>query len=162
MGICGCFGDQQCLKSFVGILPKLHCIYRGRDTLDLEAAAMGEMLVGIPSRDPSAISVLAWDDVSTSWSNSFDFWGKGTGMITGAGCLGVKFLDPQPDVSSTTWDRRFLTSIVMLPSPSDLGDGFTRLATMVVETSPRGNTLGPAPPPGMVGYPFPGRQACRQ
>ena len=33
--------------------------------LDLDATVMGEMLVGIPSRDPSTTSVLAWDDVST-------------------------------------------------------------------------------------------------
>ena len=52
---------------------------------ELEATVMGEMLVGIPSRDPSAISALAWDDVSTGWSNSFDFWGGGIGMTTGVG-----------------------------------------------------------------------------
>ena len=67
---------------------------------DLEAAAMGEMPVGIPSRDASAISVHTWDDVSTGWSNSFDFWGRGIGMTTWVGLLGVEFLDPQPDVSS--------------------------------------------------------------
>ena len=44
-------------------------------------------------------------------------------MTTGFGLLRVKFLDPQPDISSTTQDKRFLTSIVMLPSPSDLGGG---------------------------------------
>ena len=41
-------------------------------------------------------------------------------MATGVGLLGVKFLGLQPNVSSTTWDRRFLTSMVMLPCPSDL------------------------------------------
>ena len=40
-------------------------------------------------------------------------------MTTGFGLLGVKFLDPWPDVSSITQDRRFLTSMVMLPSPSN-------------------------------------------
>ena len=44
-------------------------------------------------------------------------------MTTGLGLLGVEFLDLQPDVSSTAWDRRFLTSMVMLPSPSNLGGG---------------------------------------
>ena len=38
------------------------------------------------------------------------------GTATGIGLLGDKCLDPQLDVSSTAWGRRFLTSIVMLPS----------------------------------------------
>ena len=41
-------------------------------------------------------------------------------MTTGLGLLRVKFLDMQPDVSNTAQDRRLLTSMVMLPSPSDL------------------------------------------
>ena len=32
------------------------------------------------------------------------------------GLLGDECLDPRLDVSSIGWDRRFLTSIVMLPS----------------------------------------------
>ena len=90
----------------------------------LEAMGMGDMLVGIPSRDASAISVLTWDDVSTGWSSSFDSWGRGIRTTTGLVLLRVKFLDPQLDVSSIAWDRRFLTSIVMLPSPSNFGGGF--------------------------------------
>ena len=43
-------------------------------------------------------------------------------MTTGLGLLGVKFLDPQPDISSIAQDRRFLTSMVILPSPSDCGE----------------------------------------
>ena len=42
-------------------------------------------------------------------------------MTTGLGLFGFKFLDPQPDVSSIAQDRKFLTSMVMLPSPSDFG-----------------------------------------
>ena len=34
--------------------------------LGVEVVAMGEMLVGIPSRDASTISALASDEVSTS------------------------------------------------------------------------------------------------
>ena len=44
-------------------------------------------------------------------------------MTTGLGLLRVEFLDLQPDISNTTQDRRLLTSMVMLPSPSDLGGG---------------------------------------
>ena len=42
-------------------------------------------------------------------------------MTSGLGLIRVNFLDLQPDVSNTAWDRRFLISMVMLPSPSDLG-----------------------------------------
>ena len=45
------------------------------------------------------------------------------GMTTGVGLLRVEFLDLQPDISSNAWDRRFLTSMVVLPSPSNLGGG---------------------------------------
>ena len=38
------------------------------------------------------------------------------GTTIGVGLLGDECLDPQLDVSSIAWDRRFLTSIVMLPS----------------------------------------------
>ena len=56
------------------------------------------------------------------------------------GLLGVKFSDPQPDISSIAWDRRFLTSVVMLPSPSDFGGvDLWGLAIMMVETLPRGS-----------------------
>ena len=47
---------------------------RGVMLSDLEVIAMGEMLVGIPSRDVSAISMLTWDEISTSWSSSFGWW----------------------------------------------------------------------------------------
>ena len=33
------------------------------------------MLVGIPSREPSASSMLAWDDVSTGGTVTSNFWG---------------------------------------------------------------------------------------
>ena len=38
------------------------------------------------------------------------------GLLLGIGLLRDECLYPQLDVSSTAWDRRFLTSIVMLPS----------------------------------------------
>ena len=66
--------------------------------LDLEVTAMGEMVVGIPSRDASTILVsswaLTWDEVSTSWGSSFSLGGGGVRMTTGFGLLGVEFPDP--------------------------------------------------------------------
>ena len=65
--------------------------------LDPVVTAMGEMVVGIPSRDASTIStssrVLTWDKVSTSLMSSFGSWGGGVSMTTGFGLLRVKFPD---------------------------------------------------------------------
>ena len=63
-------------------------------------------------------------------------------MTTGYGLFGVKFLDLQPDVSSIIQDKIFLTSMVMLPSPSNFGGvDLCGLAIMVVETLPIGGTF---------------------
>ena len=47
----------------------------GVTLLDLGVAAMGEMVVGTPSRDAAAISassrVFSWDEVSTGLGSSF-------------------------------------------------------------------------------------------
>ena len=45
----------------------------GLALLLLYAAAMGEMLVEMPSREASASSMLALDDVSTGGSETSDF-----------------------------------------------------------------------------------------
>ena len=63
-------------------------------------------------------------------------------MTTGLGLFGVEFSDPQPDISSIAQDRRFLTSVVMLPFPSNFGGvDLLGLAITMVETSPRGGTF---------------------
>ena len=66
--------------------------------LDLVVLAMGEMVVGTPSRDASASlmssRVLTWDEVSTSLGSSFGLWGGGVSTTTGFGLLGVEFPDP--------------------------------------------------------------------
>ena len=123
----------------------------------LETAAIGEMLMGMSSREASAVLVLAWDEVSTGWGGPSGFWGGVVGTATGVGLLGDKCFDPQLDVSSTAWDRRFLTSIVMLPS--NLGGGgiygdwlpwWWRPCQEVV-------SFGPTPPLEVMGYQFPSR-----
>ena len=57
--------------------------------LDLVVMAMGEMMVGTPSRDASAIltssMALTWDEVSTGLESSFGLWGGGVSMTTGFG-----------------------------------------------------------------------------
>ena len=70
----------------------------GVTLLDLGVTAMGEMVVGTPSREASAIStssrVLTWDEVSTSLERSLSLWGGGLSVTTGFGLFGVEFLDP--------------------------------------------------------------------
>ena len=63
-------------------------------------------------------------------------------MATGLGLLRVKFSDPQPDISSIAQDSRFLTSVVMLSSPSNFrGVDLWGLAITVLETSLRDSTF---------------------
>ena len=66
--------------------------------LDLVVVAMGEMVVGTPSRDTSTIlkssRALTWDEVSTGLGSSFGLWGGGASMTAGFGLLGVKFPKP--------------------------------------------------------------------
>ena len=118
----------------------------GVPLLDLIVAAMGEMVVGIPSRDASAILAsswaLTWDEVSTGWGSSFGLWGGGVRTTTGFGLLRVEFPDPWPDMSNIIWHRRFLTSMVMLDSPSDFGGVVLWwLAIMMVENLPIGSAF---------------------
>ena len=89
---------------------------RGVTLLVLKTTALVEMLVGMSSREASTTLALAWDEVSTSQSGPSGFWGRVIGTTTWLGLLKVEFLDPEPDVFSIAWDRRFLTSTVMLPS----------------------------------------------
>ena len=65
---------------------------------DLVVTAMGEIVVGTPSRDASAIltssKALTWDEVSTSLGSSFGLWGRGVSTTTRSSLLGVKLPDP--------------------------------------------------------------------
>ena len=101
-GIYGCFGGQQILKGFVGICPELQCIHQGSKT----SSPLERLL--LPQHSPEMRCLLA--------EGHSGFWSGVMGTATGVGLLGDKSLDLQLDVSSTSWDRRFLTSIVMLPS----------------------------------------------
>ena len=63
-------------------------------------------------------------------------------MTTGCGLLVVELLDLWPDISSIAQDKRSLTSLVMLPSPSNFGGvDLWGLAITMLETSPRGSTF---------------------
>ena len=114
--------------------------------LDLVHAAMGEMVVGTPCRDASTIPtssrVLTWDEASTSLGSSFGLWGGGVSMTTGFSLLRVEFPGPWPDISNMAQDRRLLTSMVMLTSPSNFGRVVLwGLAIMMVECLPIGGTF---------------------
>ena len=100
---------------------------RGVLPLGHGALAVGEMAVGISSREASPILVssgaLTWNDVSTSLEKSHSLGGGGVSMTMRLSLFGVEFLDACLDVSNTTWDRESLTSMVMLTSPSGIGGG---------------------------------------
>ena len=112
----------------------------GVTLLVLEMATIGKMLAGMSSREASVTLVLTWDEMSTGWSGPSGFWGGAMGTTAGVGLLGDECLDLQLDVSSIAQDRRFLTSVVILPS--NFGGDLWGLATMMVETLPRGSTFG--------------------
>ena len=57
------------------------------------------------------------------------------GTTAEVGLLGDECLDLQLDASSIAWDRRFLTSVVILPS--NFGGDLCGLANKIVETLPR-------------------------
>ena len=77
------------------------------------------------------------------------------GTATGVGLLGDECSDPQLDVSSTAQDRRFLTSIVMLPSNFGgiYGDWLPRWWRPPQEAV----SFGLTPPLEVTGYQSPGR-----
>ena len=80
--------------------------------------------------------MLAWDEVSTGGSRPSVFCGGDMRTTAVAGLLGDDCWDPQLDVSNTAWDRRLLTSVVMLPL--DLGGDFGGLVIKTVGMSSRG------------------------
>ena len=105
----------------------------------LETAAIGEKLVGMSSREVSASSTLAWDEVLTAWSGPSGFWGGVMRTTAVVALLGDEHLDSQLEASSTAWDRRLLTSVVILPS--DFRGDLCGLVIRRVKTSPRGGTF---------------------
>ena len=83
---------------------------KGLTLLLLEMAAIGEMLVGMSSREASASSTLTWDEVLTAWSGPSGFLDGVMRPTAVVDLLGDEHLDSQLDGSSTAWDRRLLTS----------------------------------------------------
>ena len=69
----------------------------GAPPLGPGVSAVGEVAVGISSREASAISassgVLTWDDVSTGPERSLSLWGGGVSTTMGFGLFGVEFPD---------------------------------------------------------------------
>ena len=78
----------------------------GLALLLLQAVAIGEMLVGRPSREASASSILAREEVSTSRGEASDFWGGDATASTVATFPMGECLDLQLDLSAITWVRR--------------------------------------------------------
>ena len=151
----GSHGGQQILKGFFGFAWSSIASTRGVTLPVLEMVAIGEMLAGMSSREVSATLALTWDEVSTGQSGHSGFWGGVMGTTTGVGLLGDECSDPQLDVSSIIWDRRFLTSIVMLPS--DFGGIYGDRLLQWWRPHKGVVSFGLAPPLEVMGYQSPRR-----
>ena len=103
----------------------------------LEMAGIGKMLVGMSSREASASSMPTWYEVLTARSGPSGFWGGVMRTIAVVGLLGDECLDSQPDAFSAAWDRRLLTSVVILPS--DCRGDLCGMVIRMMETSLRGS-----------------------
>ena len=148
---------------FVGLCTELHCVHQGRDTLWSRGCCNGRDAGGDSSRAASAISALTWDEVSTSWTNSFGWWGRDIRMTTGCSLFRVELLDLWPDVSSIAWDKRSLTSwsccpLLLILVGGLMGTGYLWWWKACQEAIPSGL----APPPGVMGCQFLGRHVCLQ
>ena len=97
-----------------------------------EMAAIGEMLAGISSGEASPSSMLAWDEVLAVGSRPSGLCSRDVSTIAVVVLLGGVCWDSQLDTSNTAWDRRLLTSIVILPLGlrGDLGGLVTRTVGM--------------------------------
>ena len=91
------------------------------------------------SREASASLMLAWDDMSTSGSETSDFWGGD--IVTTAVVIFPReeCSDSQLDVSIIAQSRRSLTSAVILPS--NLEGDLCGLVVMVMEALPIGGAF---------------------
>ena len=103
----------------------------------LEMAAIGVTLVGMSSGEASASLMLTWDEVLTAWGRPSSFWGGVMRTTAVVDFLGDDHSDSQLDSSSTAWDRRLLTSVIILPS--DFRGDLCGLVIRMVETSLRGD-----------------------
>ena len=92
------------------------------------------------SREPSASSMLAWDDVSTGGTETSDFQGGDVVTTTVVIFPREECLNSQLDASTIAQSRMSLTSGVMLPS--SFGGDLHWLVVWMMEASPIGWCLG--------------------
>ena len=114
------------------------CVCGRVPPLGTSVLAVGELAVGVSSREASPISAssraLTWDDVSTGLGKSPSLVGGCVSTTMGFSLFWVEFPDACPDMSNTAWDRSSLTSMVMMTSLSAFGRGaLTGLGTWMGE-----------------------------
>ena len=129
------------LRALLAFLQSSIASARGVMLLDLEVVAMGEMLLGIPSKDASAISALTWDEVSTDWCSSFGLWGGGVRTTIGFASSESRFWTHGQKCSASLKIGDSLPPRSCCPLLPILGVDLWGLAIMVVETSPIGSTF---------------------
>ena len=113
-------------QSLVGLFLEIDCICHGGTTAGLWCLSCGRggsqdfLQGGIPpsqhhpGHSPGMMCPLARGNLLV---------GRGVTRTTGSSLLGVEFPDTCLDMSNTVWDRRSLTSMVMLTSLSAFGRG---------------------------------------
>ena len=81
------------LRALLALVQSSARSIEGLMLLLLEMAAIGEILVGMSSREASASSTLTWDEVSTAWSGSSGFEGGVMRTTAVVDLLGDEHLD---------------------------------------------------------------------
>ena len=137
-GIYGCLGGQEILKGFVGTCPELQFVHWGSNASSPgNGSRLGRGWQGCPLESlllPQCLPERRSPLVGMVCLASGE---EPSGLLQGWASLGMSVQIQQLDVSSTAWDMRFLTSIVMFPS--DFRGDFWGMATMVVEILPKGS-----------------------
>ena len=80
--------------------------------------------------------MLAWDEVLAGSGRPSGFCGRDVRTTVVVGLLGDDCWDPQLDTSNTAWDRRLLTSVIILPL--DLGEDLGGLVIKMIGMSSGG------------------------
>ena len=80
----------------------------------LYAAAMGEMLIGLLSREASPSSILAWEEVLTGRGGASDLWDGDMAASAVAAFPMAECSNTWLDLSTITRVSRSLTSVAML------------------------------------------------
>ena len=104
---------------------------------------MGETLTGLPSREASLSSILAWEEVSTGRGGASDLWDRDMTASAVAAFPVAECSNSQLESSAIAWVSKSLTSVtrLILGFQGALGG----VAAGIVCTPPSGRVCALAP-----------------